>query len=50
MAGKLNEIAKLAIHWAKPATARAEPRIWLGNISPSITHITGPQLKLKNTT
>ncbi|MNY79073.1 hypothetical protein D3C86_2195550 [compost metagenome] len=50
MIGKPNEIAKLAIHWAKPQMARAEPRIWLGNISPSMTHITGPQLRLKNTT
>ena len=39
-------------HWhgAAPATASAEPRIWLGNISPSITHITGPQLTLKKMT
>jgi hypothetical protein len=40
----------LAIHCAAPQTARAEPRIWLGNISPNITHITGPQLTLKNMT
>ena len=50
MIGKLNEMAKLAIHWAKPQTARAEPRIWLGNISPSITHMTGPQERLKKIT
>jgi hypothetical protein len=40
----------LAIHCAKPATASPEPRIWFGNISPSITHITGPQLALKKIT
>ena len=50
MIGKVMVMPKLAIHCAKPLTASPDPRIWLGNISPSITHITGPQLKLKNAT
>ena len=50
MTGKLNETRKFANHWTNPETASAEPRIWLGNISPSITHITGPQLTLKKMT
>ncbi len=41
-------MAKLAVHWNSPLTASPEPRIWLGNISPSITHITGPQEKLNS--
>ncbi len=49
-AGKLTEMAALAIHWAKPATASPDPRIWFGNISPSITHMIGPQLMLKKIT
>src|SRR5688500_16270524 len=48
--GKVMVIAKLEVHCAAPATARPEPRIWLGNISPNITHITGPHDMLKNTT
>src|SRR3954454_14169959 len=48
--GKLVEIAQLAIHWADAATARPEARIWLGNVSPSITHTTGPHdIPKKNT-
>src|SRR3954466_6314471 len=48
--GKLVEIAQLAIHWADAATARAEARIWLGNVSPSMTHTTGPHdIPKKNT-
>ncbi len=43
-------IRKFEVHCAAPATARPEPRIWLGNISPNITHITGPHDILKNTT
>ena len=34
--------AKFATQLVAPDTARAAPRIWLGNISPSSTHITGP--------
>src|SRR5687768_13768566 len=48
--GKVTVMRKFEVHCAAPATARPEPRIWLGNISPSITHITGPQDILKNTT
>src|SRR5690606_3063875 len=48
--GKVKVIRKLAVHWAKPAIARPEPRIWLGNISPSMIHITGPQDTLKKIT
>ena len=29
-------IKKLAIHWAKPVTARPEPRIWLDNIGRNV--------------
>jgi hypothetical protein len=43
-------IRKLEVHCAAPLTARPDPRIWFGSISPSITHMTGPQLRLKNTT
>ena len=48
--GKVMVMAKLAIHCALAATARAAPRIRLLNISPNNTHTTGPQLKPKNTT
>ena len=50
MIGKVMVMAKLASHWNSPETASPEPRTWLGNISPSITHITGPQDTLKNST
>ena len=50
MIGKVMVMAKLATHWNRPAMARPEPRTWLGNISPSMTHITGPQETLKKKT
>ena len=43
-------MAQLAIHWAAAATARADARMRLGNISPSSTHTTGPHVAPKNTT
>ena len=42
------QVRKFAVHCARPA-ARPEPRIWLGNISPTSPH-PGPQDMLKNTT
>ena len=38
------------LFYAMSATASAEPRIWFGNISPSMTHMTGPQVPLKKIT
>jgi hypothetical protein len=40
---------KLAAQLLAPETARAAPRIRLGNISPSRTHITGPHEAAKAT-
>src|SRR6185437_4340340 len=48
--GKLLVIAKFASHWAAAATASAIARMRLGNISPSNTHTTGPQLTPKKIT
>src|SRR5699024_6413387 len=49
-AGKDAETAQFAPHCAAAATARAEARILLGNISPSSTHTSGPQVVPKNIT
>ena len=48
--GKVVEMKKLATHWAAAATASAPARIRLGNISPSSTHTSGPQVAPKATT
>src|SRR5690554_3173403 len=50
MVGNDTVMAQLAIHWAAAATARADARIRLGNISPRSTHTTGPHVAPKNTT
>ena len=42
--GNVVVIAKFASHCAAAATARAAARILFGNISPSSTHTTGPQV------
>src|SRR3569832_2344236 len=42
-------MVKLTAHWAAATTASAAARMRLGNISPSSTHTTGPQLTPKNT-
>src|SRR4029453_514033 len=42
--------AEFATHLVAPDTASAAPRIRLGNISPSSTHITGPHETAKATT
>src|SRR5215470_19484737 len=46
---KVTVTVKLAIQLVAPETARAAPRNWLGNISPSSTHITGPHDMAKAT-
>src|SRR5512133_2651200 len=48
--GKVMVMPKFASHWASPLMARPDPRIWLGNISPNMTHMTGPHDTLKNMT
>ncbi len=48
MIGKVIVIPKLDNHWDRPLTARPEPRIWFGNISPSMIHMTGPHDVLNN--
>src|SRR5262249_30366418 len=47
---KVTVTAKFATQLVAPETASAAPRIRLGNISPSSTHITGPQEIAKATT
>lgn len=49
-AGKVAETAQFAAHCAAAATASAEARIRLGNISPSSTQTSGPQVVPKNIT
>ena len=48
--GKVVEMKKFATHCAAAATASAPARIRLGNISPSSTHTSGPQVAPKATT
>src|SRR4051794_20309973 len=50
MPGNVVVITQLASHCAAAATASAEARMKLLNISPSITHTTGPQVAAKEAT
>src|SRR5690348_992912 len=48
--GNVVVTTKFVSHWAAAATDRAAPRMRLGNISPSSTQTTGPQVAPNETT
>src|SRR4051812_38288983 len=48
--GNVVVIRKLVTHWAAAATDSAAPRMRFGNISPSSTQTTGPQVAPNETT